>query len=329
MFELSLAKDRWPLRVPFRTATSCDIDTETLTVTMTWDGVTGRGEASGVHYHGETADSMAAQIDAVRDFLSADLTFDAVSALLPPGGARNALDCALWDWTARAENRPVWALAGLTRPQPVRTTVTIGADTPEVMAVQARQWSAFGAVKIKLLGDDGDAERVRAVRAARPDAWLAVDGNQGFNVRSLGALMPTLVNAKVVLIEQPLPIGDDHLLNSFDVPIPFAADESIQTAQDLAALAAAYTVINIKLDKTGGLTGALDLAARARAEGREVMVGNMVGTSLAMAPAWLAGQGSNVVDLDGPLLLARDRASAARYDDGQIECPSELWGGGR
>ncbi len=329
MFDLSLVTDSWPLRVPFRTATSCDLDIETLTVTLARDAVYGQGEASGVHYHGETAASMAAQIEAVRDSIATDLSFEAISALLPPGGARNALDCALWDWTARREGKPVWACAGLPPPQPTRTTVTVGADSPETMADRASKWSAFGAIKIKLLGDHADVERVRAVRAARPDAWLAVDGNQGFDERTLDDIMSTLVDAQVALIEQPLPIGDDHLLNGFDVPIPFAADESVQTTEDLATLAAAYTVVNIKLDKTGGLTGALALAAHARAEGREVMVGNMVGTSLAMAPAWLVGQGATVVDLDGPLLLARDRHAAVRYRDGRIDCPPEVWGGGR
>lgn len=329
MFQLSLEIESWPLRVPFRTATSCDVDCATLTVTLLRDGVAGRGEASGVYYYGETVDSMAAQIEALRDAIASDLTFASLAALLPPGGARNAVDCALWDWTARRECKPVWALAGLDPPGPVRTTVTIGADEPHTMAVQAREWTAFDAIKIKLLGDDADAARVRAVRAARPDAWLAVDGNQGFDARTLGEILPVLIGAGVQLIEQPLPVGKDAALADFDVPIPFAADESIQTADDLAALPAAYSAVNIKLDKAGGLTGALALATRGRVEGRDIMVGNMVGTSLGMAPAWLVGQGATVVDLDGPLLLARDRANTATYEKGAISCAPAVWGGGK
>jgi L-Ala-D/L-Glu epimerase len=328
MFELSLAIDRWPLKVPFRTATTWDTQAETLTVTLCRDGVVGRGEASGVHYHAETVESMAAQLDAIRPQIEQDLTFETLAALLPAGGARNALDCALWDWSAQRQGKPVWALAGIGQPKPVRTTVTIGADTPDAMAAGAAEWAAFDAIKIKLLGDNDDAQRVCAVRAARPDAWLAVDGNQGFDEHTLKALLPVLITAKVALIEQPLPVGKDQWLETVNIPIPFAADESVQTVADLATLSKAYTVVNIKLDKTGGLTGALALAARARAQGRQVMVGNMVGTSLAMAPAWLVGQCATVVDLDGPLLLACDRDVAVEYHKGQIDCSLNIWGGG-
>lgn len=325
-FELELTIDRWPLRSPFRTATSCDTAVETLTVSLIKGGHVGRGEASGVHYRGETAATMIAQLEGVRDRLEHGFVEEDLMALLPAGGARNALDCALWDWRARSSGRPVWQIAGLDPPQPARTTVTIGADTPDAMAARAREWHAFAALKVKLIGDGEDAARMAAIRAVRPDAWIAVDGNQGFTAASLEALLPVLESSSVALIEQPLPVGDDAALDALATTIPFAADESVQDAADLDRLPAAYSVVNIKLDKTGGLTAALALARRLQEHGRRAMVGNMIGTSLAMAPAWLVAQFAEVVDLDGPLLLARDHTPSAQYEDGHIACPRSLWG---
>jgi L-alanine-DL-glutamate epimerase-like enolase superfamily enzyme len=222
---------------------------------------------------------------------------------------------------------PVWRLAGLEAPRPLVTTFTLSADDPDTLVRTATgAFATAKAIKMKLLGDAADAERVRAVRAARPDAWLCVDANQGFSPESLSELLPTLSAARVQLIEQPFPIGSDEALRTLDLPIPVAADESVQSLADLDRVSGCYDMINIKLDKCGGLTEGLRMARAARARGLGVMVGNMAGTSLAMAPAFLIGQLCDVVDLDGPLTLAADRDPCVRYDEGRISCPVTLWG---
>jgi L-alanine-DL-glutamate epimerase-like enolase superfamily enzyme len=269
---------------------------------------------------------MAAQIAEVRDRLAAGIDRNALHSIMPAGGARNALDCALWDLEAKRSGRHVWQLAELSPPRPLLTTYTLGADDPIKMADAARRYAQARALKLKLTGDDADAERVRAVRAARSDVWMGVDANQGFTLQSLQRLMPTLLEAQVRLIEQPFPVGQESQLDVMKSPIPIAADESLQTLEDLPGLAARFDAVNIKLDKCGGLTEALAIARRAHALNLQVMVGNMIGTSLAMAPAFVLGQLCDLVDLDGPISLATDRAPAASYEDGRIWCPPQVWG---
>jgi L-Ala-D/L-Glu epimerase len=207
-----------------------------------------------------------------------------------------------------------------------RPPSSCGADTPEKMAAAASAYTGARALKLKLTGEPSDAERARAVRAARPQVWLGVDANQGFSHASLARLMSTLVDTRMALIEQPFPIGQEWLLDGFDSPIPVAADESAQSPQDLPGVVGRFRVVNIKLDKCGGLTEALAMARPAQALGLKAMVGNMLGTSPAMAPAFLVGQRCEVVDLDGPVLLKADRAMAVRYEHGSVSCPQALWG---
>jgi L-alanine-DL-glutamate epimerase-like enolase superfamily enzyme len=221
----------------------------------------------------------------------------------------------------------MWELAGLDAlPKPLITTYTLGADTPEKMSAGARAFSAAKALKLKLTGEHEDAERIRAVRAARPDVWLGVDANQGFTPGSLGRLLATLVDTEVKLIEQPFPIGRESELEGLRLPIAVAADESVQGIADLPALVGRFNVVNIKLDKCGGLTEALVMARTARRLGLDVMVGNMGGTSLAMAPAFLVGQLCQVVDLDGPLIFSADRSPGVSYENGELVCGEEVWG---
>jgi L-alanine-DL-glutamate epimerase-like enolase superfamily enzyme len=220
----------------------------------------------------------------------------------------------------------VWQLAGLDAPRPLLTTFTCHADAPERMAARARAYHGARAIKLKLTGDPMDAERVQAVRECLPRIWLGVDANQGFTRATLERLMPVLVECGVDLIEQPFPVGAEALLDGLRLPIPVAADESAQCLGDLPALVGRFDVVNIKLDKCGGLTEGLEMARAARSLGLKVMVGNMSGTSLAMAPAFVVGQLCDIVDLDGPVFLEADRSIPARYDDGLVSIPDALWG---
>jgi L-alanine-DL-glutamate epimerase-like enolase superfamily enzyme len=270
---------------------------------------------------------MVRQLESVRSLVEAGIDRGGLQSLLPAGGARNAIDCALWDLEAKLERRPVWQIAGLDAPLPLLTTFTISANAPEKMAAAALAFADARAIKLKLTGEVVDGDRVLAVREVRPDVWLGVDANQGFTPRSILDLMPLLTRARVALIEQPFPVGQEVPLHELKSPIPIAADESVQVCADLSGLVGQFNVINIKLDKCGGLTEGLAMARAAGRFGLDVMVGNMVGTSLAMAPSFLLGQLCNVVDLDGPVFLSTDRSTAARYEDGMISCPENLWGG--
>jgi len=248
--------------------------------------------------------------------------------LLPAGGARNAVDCALWDLESQLRGMPAWKIAGLNPPVPLVTTFTLSAEDPEQMARTALSYAGAQAIKLKLTGTAIDAERVKAVRAARPEAWLGVDGNQGFSRAALADLLPVLVDARVGLIEQPFPIGREADLDGLRSPIPVAADESAQDLNDVAGLVGRFDVVNIKLDKCGGLTEGLAMARQAQALGLGVMVGNMTGTVLAMAPSALVGQLCRIVDLDGPIFLRNDRSPAAVYENGTFWSPPEVWGSG-
>jgi L-Ala-D/L-Glu epimerase len=315
------------LKEPFRITGHTMHQTDVLTVTLELDGCVGRGEAAGVYYRpSEDVTSNAKKIESIRAGFESGISCKALQSLLTAGGARNAVDCALWDLEAKLTGRPAWQIAGLERPRPLLTTFTVSAKTPEEMAAGARHYRDAKAVKLKLTGEPQDADRVRAVRDARPDVWLGVDANQGFTRPFLETLMPVLLAANIALVEQPFRIGHESLLDGFASPIPIAADESAQSFADLANLVGRFQTVNIKLDKCGGLTEGLAMAREATRLGLEVMVGNMLGTSLAMAPSFLLGQLCSVVDLDGPIFLAEDRTPAVCYRDGMIECPEALWG---
>jgi L-alanine-DL-glutamate epimerase-like enolase superfamily enzyme len=318
--------EKWPLKKAFCITGHTWMDLNVVVVTLEHRSYKGRGEAAGVYYRKEDAASMVSQIEGIRASIESGLDRESLRRLLPAGGARNAVDCALWDLESKLCGRFAWEMAGLERPQPLLTTFTCGADEPEQMAMAARAYASARAIKLKLTGESIDSDRVRAVRDARADVWLGVDANQGFVRASLEQLMPVLVEMRVALIEQPFPIGQEALLDGLQSPIPIAADESIQSLADIPGLVGRFNVVNIKLDKCGGLTDALTIAQAARQQGLEVMVGNMLGTSLAMAPAFLVGQCCSVVDLDGPVFLKSDRAITVEYSNGTIRCPEELWG---
>jgi L-alanine-DL-glutamate epimerase-like enolase superfamily enzyme len=312
-----------PLHITGYTFTSFDA----LVVTLQEGASIGRGEAQGVYYRHDDAPLMLAQVEAMRDTIQEGITRGELLQLLPAGGARHALDAALWDLEAKRTGLPVWKLAGIGPPRPLVTTFTIGADDPATMASHARAFGEARALKLKLTDDDLNAERVQAVRAARQDVWMMVDANQGFTRASFVQLLPTLQQCRVSLVEQPFPVGEEAWLDGLDCPIRLAVDESVQDHTDLAKVAGRVGTINIKLDKCGGLTEALSMASQAREMGFELMVGNMSGSSLAMAPAFVLGQQCAVVDLDGPLYLHADYSPSARYENGMIWCPEELWGG--
>ncbi len=324
---LTTRLEEWATHSPFRITGKVWNSVPLLIVEISDGEHMGRGEGAGVYYRDDTPAKMIHTVEGVRDAIEAGITREELATLLPPGGARNAVDCALWDLEARRAGTTVMALAGIRDPRPLVTVCTVGADTPEAMARQALTYGKVPALKLKLTEDPSNADRVRAVRAACPDAWIGVDANQGLTRASTEALLPTLVEARVALLEQPVEVGDDAALDGLKSPIPIAADESAQSLADLPSLIGRYQMVNIKLDKCGGLTEALAIAAEAQRIGLKVMVGNMLGTSWSMAPAYVVGQHCEVVDLDGPLLLGRDRDVAAIYREGRVEIPAAVWGG--
>jgi L-Ala-D/L-Glu epimerase len=318
--------EQWPLVRPFHITGFTWEVLDVLVVSLETEGRVGRGEAAGVYYRGDMLNSMLHQIELLRVRIESGISRLSIPSLLPAGGARNALDCALWDLEAKITGRPAWATAGLERPKPLLTTFTCSADTPEEMAARAISYRDARAIKVELTGAPVDAERVQAIRRVRPDVWLGVDANQGFTRQTLEELLPVLIDARVELIEQPFPVAEDAQLDGLNLPIRVAVDESVQTLSDIPGLVPRYQVVNIKLDKCGGLSHGLAMARAARSLGLEVMVGNMLGTSLAMAPAFLVGQLCKVVDLDGPIFLRSDRKPPVEYGGGLIDCPAALWG---
>jgi L-Ala-D/L-Glu epimerase len=325
---LRIEVEKLRLAAPFRISGFVFEEQDVLVATLD-DGIhQGRGEASGVYYLDDRAPSMVAAIEAKRGAIEAGIDRAELQRLLPPGGARNAIDCALWELDARRSGTPVWQLAGLeTAPRPLITTFTLGADDPDVMAAGARKYGQARSLKLKLTGDfDLDIARVRAVRAARPETWIGVDANQGYDIEALDALVGALAAAHISLLEQPLRRGREADLDGYVSTIPIAADESALCLNDLPALVGRFAVVNIKLDKCGGLTEGLAMAHEARRRGLRVMVGNMVGSSLAMAPAFVLGQLCDVVDLDGPIFLARDRTPGMTYVDGTAWSGENVWG---
>jgi L-Ala-D/L-Glu epimerase len=324
--KLSLHGESWDAITPFRITGHTFDAFDSLVVEVADGGCRGRGEALGVYYLDESVASMAAQVEAIAARIEAGIDRAALQALLPPGGARNAVDCALWDLEAKRSGRRAWELAGI-EPRPMETVFTIGIEaTAEEMAAKAAAARGHGLLKIKLDGHQ-PLERLQAIRRARPDVRLVVDANQGWTFEQLQALAPAFAQLGVTMIEQPLPRGADAPLEAYRAPLPLCADESCLHLGELDQAARRYQMINIKLDKTGGLTHALDLARAARALGLGLMVGSMAGSSLAMAPAVTLGWLCDLVDVDGPLLQKRDRLDGLRYDGGRVAVfASGLWG---
>jgi L-alanine-DL-glutamate epimerase-like enolase superfamily enzyme len=319
---VSVQAESLPLVRAFTISRGSRTEARILTVRVEQGGVEGRGECVPYARYGESVESVAAQVRA----LAPPFTREALQELLSPGAARNALDCALWDLAAKQSGRPVWQLAGLGAPRPEITAFTLSLDAPEAMRAQAAANAHRPLLKVKLGGGD-DLARLEAVRDGAPRARIIVDANEGWTPERYAALAPALVALGVEMVEQPLPAAEDDALREMARPLPVCADESCHDRASLPALRGKYDMVNIKLDKAGGLTEALALREAARAQGFGIMVGCMVGSSLAMAPAVLVAQGATVTDLDGPLLLARDREHPLRYDDrGVHPATPELWG---
>jgi L-alanine-DL-glutamate epimerase-like enolase superfamily enzyme len=319
---LTVAAETFPLAKAFTISRGSRTEARVLTVTVEEDGARGRGECVPYARYGETMESVAAQIAG----LPAAFDREGLQRLLPPGAARNAVDCAFWDLEAKRTGRRVWELAGLPEPGPEVTAFTLSLDAPEAMRAEAERHADRTLLKIKL-GGAGDLARLEAVRAGAPAARIIVDANEGWTAEGYAELAPALVALGVELVEQPLPAGRDEALAEMARPLPVCADESCHDRASLPGLAGRYDVVNVKLDKTGGLTEALALREAARAAGYGIMVGCMVGSSLAMAPAVLVAQGADFTDLDGPLLLAADRPHGLKYDArGVHPATPELWG---
>ena len=326
---MHVATETLRLAKPFRISGHVFETSDIVIVTLDDGTHRGRGEGGGVFYRGDDVPHMTAALDGARAAIEAGPSREALRSILPPGGARNAVDCALWELEAARAGQAVWALAGQSRPKSLRTTFTLGADDPEVMAQGARDYADARSIKVKLTGDlDIDIARVQAIRAARPDVWLGVDGNQGFDISELDSLVSALHEANVSLLEQPLARGREADLQSYKSIVPIAGDESLLSLDDIAGAVGRFEVVNIKLDKCGGLTEGLMMATEARRLGLGVMVGNMIGTSLAMAPAFVLGQLCDLVDLDGPTFLANDRTPSVTYTDGDIWAGPDVWGSG-
>ena len=325
--ELQVRREKLRLAAPFRISGYVFEESEVVVATVSDGEHRGRGEGGGVYYLADDADRMAADIEAARSEIEAGIDRQALIGLMRAGGGRNAVDCALWELEAGRRGQPAWKLAGISEPRALVTTFTVGADDPDVMARAATGYTDAIAIKLKLTGElDLDIERVRRVREARPDVWLSVDSNQGYGRDGLERLVSSLAACNVAMVEQPLARGREADLDGFDSPIPLAADESALTSADVPGLVGRFDVFNIKLDKCGGLTEALNIVEACNEVGLKLMVGNMVGTSLAMAPAFIVGQHCEIVDLDGPTFLLEDRTPGIVYDDGKAWCGDEIWG---
>lgn len=317
----------YPIAGSFRISRGARTSAEVVTVTLRDGDAVGRGECVPYPRYGESVDSVCGQIDSISEHIAKGMDREALQTALSAGAARNAVDCALWDLEAKRTGTPVWQLAGLTAaPVPAVTAYTLSLDTPETMAANATRNADRPLFKLKLTGE-GDLERVAAVRKAVPKARLIVDANEGWSLNMVEPFSAELATLGVAMIEQPLPAAEDDVLGDVSHPVDLCADESAHDREGLAKLVGRYDMINIKLDKTGGLTEALALKAAAQEAGMKIMVGCMLGSSLAMAPAFLVAQGADVVDLDGPLLLAEDCEPGFTFDGSTMMPPeSILWG---
>lgn len=324
--ELTLAHERWPLRHAFTIARGSRTQADVVTVTLRQNGFSGTGECLPYARYGESVASVMAQIDGLRASLAAGMTRAELQDALPAGAARNALDCAFWDLECKSAGQSIWQRAGLPAPHSLHTAYTLSLDTPARMQQMAQENNWRPLLKLKL-ADELDIARVTAVREGAPEARIIVDANEGWDEAMYLRQAPELARLGVSLIEQPLPAGKDAALAQLPHPVPLCADESCHDLASLAALVGCYEMINIKLDKTGGLTQALRVREEATRLGLQVMVGCMVSTSLSMAPAVVVAQQASLVDLDGPLLLAEDRPHGLRYDGSELFPPvPALWG---
>jgi L-Ala-D/L-Glu epimerase len=321
---LTVSRRAWALARPLTTAHGVETTVDVVVAEISDVESRGRGECVPLRRFGESIDSVVAALEAMKGAVFSGLTRDTLQHAMPPGAARNALDCAFWDIDAKRAYRSVAELAGLGAVPPLMTAFTLDFDTPDKMAEQATANRTRALLKLEL---GGDVERVRAVRQAAPAARLIVDANERWNEAQLHDYMPMLVDLRVALIEQPLPADADDALARLEHPIPLCADESCRTVADLDRLDGKYEAINIKLDKAGGLTEAFALAKEAKRRGLRIMVGGVISTSLGIAPALLVAQQAEIVDLDGPLRLALDRGAGLRYDGSTIRPPDpKLWG---
>ena len=326
MLTMLVSVESWPIRGAFTISRGSRTRAEVVVVELRDGEHAGRGECVPYPRYGESPETVQGVLDGLKSYIEAGVTREDIGAVMPPGAARNAVDCALWDLAAKRAGKRVWELAALPEPHPLATAYTLSLDSPTRMAVMAKRHAERPLLKLKMGGPE-DLARVAAVRTNAPNARIIVDANEGWSVAQYQALAPELKELGVEMIEQPLPAGNDDGLEGIERPVPVCADESCHTAGDLPDLAGKYDMVNIKLDKTGGLTAALHLEQAAKAQGFAIMVGCMVATSLAMAPAVLLAQDAEVVDLDGPLLLAEDRRHGLVDGQGRVHPPTpELWG---
>ncbi|WP_036289315.1 N-acetyl-D-Glu racemase DgcA [Methylosinus sp. PW1] len=324
--QLTISVERFPIAGRFVISRGAKTEAVVVVARLADGEALGQGECVPYARYGESVESVVDQLESVRDLLEAGADRAALAALLPPGAARNAADCALWDLEAKRAGVAAYRLAGLERMEPLVTAFTISVGAPEEMREAAAKAAHRPLLKVKLAGD-GDAERIAAVRAGASDSALIVDANEAWREENFVANSEACAKAGVRLIEQPLPAGEDEALTRLPRLVPICADESVHDRIGLSALVGRYDAVNIKLDKTGGLTEALALAAEARRLGFSIMAGCMVGTSLAMAPALIVAQGAEFVDLDGPLLLAKDREPGLRYEGSLVYPPERgVWG---
>ena len=324
-YQVSVVPKNWPLHKPFKISRDVHHFSETIICEISDGKFTGRGEAAGVSYDGETQESIQKQIEDIADKIAAGISRDQLQELMPPGGARNAVDCALWDLEAKRSGRTIWQMLDW-EPKPVTTVYTVGIDEPKNMEKDAAAHSDCPLIKVKVgIGDP--LVQIRAINAGAPNSAIVIDANQAWTVAELEKYAAPLKELGVEMIEQPMPRDADEALRGYESPLPLCADESCATSADLDRLEGLYSMVNIKLDKTGGLTEALKLADKALSMGFELMVGNMLGSSLAMAPSFVIAQRCRYTDIDGPLLQSEDCENAMHYEHGRVGVfVPELWG---
>ena len=323
---LTIAEERWPIAGSFTISRGSKTEAHVVTVRLADGGHVGHGECVPYPRYEETVPQVTAALEAARSRIESGITRDEIASILTPHAARNALDCALWDLEAKKTGKPVWQLAGLPEPKPAITAYTLSLDTPEAMGEAAAKAADRPLLKLKL-GRDGDAERLKRIRRNAPASRLIVDANEGWTPDNLAQMLAACADVGVELVEQPLPAGNDEALRTISRAVTVCADESAHGLDSLDQLIGKYDAINIKLDKTGGLTPAIALARAAQERGLGIMVGCMLATSLAMAPAFLLTPLADVIDLDGPLLLKQDRVPAIRFDGSLMQpAPPDLWG---
>ena len=323
---LTIADERWPIAGSFTISRGSKTEAHVVTVTLEDGGHAGHGECVPYPRYEETVPQVTAALEASRSRIEAWIAHDDIPSLLAPHAARNALDCALWDLAAKQAAKPVWQLAGLPEPKPAVTAYTLSLDTPEAMGEAAAKAAERPLLKLKL-GREGDGKRLKLIRRNAPNSRLIVDANEGWSPDNLAAMLAACADVGVELVEQPLPAGNDEALRGLRRAVTVCADESAHGLATLDELVGKYDAINIKLDKTGGLTPAIALARAAQERDLGIMVGCMLATSLAMAPAFLLAPYAEVIDLDGPLLLKQDRVPAITFDGSLMQPPPpELWG---